>query len=281
MSETNVAKPLVSVIVPCYNCAQYLSEALDSVYMQTLSDWECIIIDDGSTDNTKQIVLSYTQKDSRFKYIYQTNKGVSSARNAGIRNSVSKYILPLDADDKIATEYLKEATNILAKEPGIKLVYAKGEYFGKVKREMNEQPFSIRKLLIENIIFCSAVFKREDFNKTTGYSEDMVEGLEDWEFWVSFLNESDRVFQISHVRFYYRIRDNSRNPLNGSEVQRKLRRQIYEKHKELYDKYFYLPDVIYDYYLSDNNLKSIKQSYSHLIGNLITSPFRIFKQLFR
>ena len=79
---------LVSIIIPCYNLSQYLPETLDSVLAQTYQSWECIIINDGSIDNTEKITKLYVDKDKRFKYIYQNNQGVSSARNNGIRNSL-------------------------------------------------------------------------------------------------------------------------------------------------------------------------------------------------
>lgn len=98
--------PLVSIIIPAYNYAQYLPFTLDSVKRQSLSDWECLIIDDGSSDNTKQVSEQYTNTDSRFKYYYKNNGGLSSARNYGIKHASGKYILFLDADDLIETQNL-------------------------------------------------------------------------------------------------------------------------------------------------------------------------------
>ena len=76
--------PLVSIIVPCYNQAQYLPETLDSVLAQTYPYWECIIVNDGSPDNTEEIAKHYCEKDSRFKYVYKENGGLSSARNVSL-----------------------------------------------------------------------------------------------------------------------------------------------------------------------------------------------------
>ena len=95
-------KSIVSIIVPCYNYAALFREALDSVLAQTYDDWECIIVNDGSTDDTEEIALQYCQKDERFIYFYKENGGHSSARNYGIKKSKGEYILPLDPDDKIA-----------------------------------------------------------------------------------------------------------------------------------------------------------------------------------
>ena len=88
--------PLISVIVPCYNQAQYLDECLQSVLNQTYQNWECIIVNDGSPDNTHEIAESYCRKDARFKYFYKENGGLSSARNAGISISNGEFIQFLD-----------------------------------------------------------------------------------------------------------------------------------------------------------------------------------------
>ena len=102
-------QPLISIIVPCYNKAVYLTDALDSVLNQTYLNWECIIIDDGSPDATASIAKEYLNKDKRFKYYYQDNQGVSLARNNGIKRSSGKFILPLDADDIIEPTYIEKA----------------------------------------------------------------------------------------------------------------------------------------------------------------------------
>lgn len=97
----------VSVIVPSYNYGHLISETLDSVLSQTYKDWECIIVDDGSTDNTRQVVEKYLKRDGRFKYIHQKNKGLAGARNSGILNASGEYIQLLDADDLLHPEKIR------------------------------------------------------------------------------------------------------------------------------------------------------------------------------
>ena len=104
--------PVISIIVPCYNQAQYLPETLQSVLEQDYRHWECIIINDGSPDNTEEVALEWCSKDERFKYFKKENGGLSDARNYGIKHSVGKYILPLDSDDKISKDYTLEAINV-------------------------------------------------------------------------------------------------------------------------------------------------------------------------
>ena len=274
--------PLVSVIVPCYNSGKYLPETLDSVLLQTYANWECLIIDDGSTDNTKQICESYVKKDKRFKYNYQENKGVSNARNNGIRNCSGKYILPLDGDDKISSGYISDGIQLLESDNKIKLVYSKAKTFGMRSGVWEIPPYSFRGLLIENLIFCSAIIRKEDFLSTTGYDEKMSEGFEDWEFWITFLNEHDEVVQLPKVCFYYRLREISRNPKSSDdEKQKRIRNYIYKKHEAIYQKYFSLSDVLFDYYKAAAALESISNSTSYSIGKAILKPLWFFKKIFK
>ena len=116
-------KPVVSVIVPCYNQGEYVQETLESVRVQTYPNLECIIVNDGSTDNSLQEVQTFCLKDDRFRCFDKKNEGVSAARNFAISQSRGDFILPLDADDKIAPTYLEEALKIFSEDPSVKLVY--------------------------------------------------------------------------------------------------------------------------------------------------------------
>ena len=98
---------LVSIIIPCYNQAKYLNETLESVCKQTHTNWECIIVDDGSSDDSATIISGFTKKDPRFIYIYKDNGGVSSARNLGIENAKGNYLQFLDADDLLSVNKLE------------------------------------------------------------------------------------------------------------------------------------------------------------------------------
>lgn len=199
----------VSVIVPCYNQAQYLSDALETVYEQTYKEWECIIVNDGSIDNTKEVAQAWLAKDSRFKYIEKENGGLSSARNAGILISQGNYILPLDADDKIGTEYLKLAINQFNENNQIKIVYCNAEKFGFETGTWNLPDFTIKELALNNMIFCSALFKKRDWERVGGYDIKMIHGLEDWEFWISLLKDGGLVKKIDEFCFFYRVKKNS------------------------------------------------------------------------
>ena len=117
--------PLVSIIIPAYNYAHYLPFALDSVKRQSLCDWECLIVDDGSTDSTRDVAEKYTVDDSRFKYHYKTNGGLSSARNYGLGVASGRYVLFLDADDMLEQNNLKHLTDFLENQSGNNAVFGK------------------------------------------------------------------------------------------------------------------------------------------------------------
>lgn len=97
----------VSVIIPVYNTAQYLPDCLDSIVTQTFTDFECILIDDGSTDKSGMICDSYATKDSRFRVFHQANAGVSAARNNGVEHAKGEWLCYVDSDDTVSSSYLE------------------------------------------------------------------------------------------------------------------------------------------------------------------------------
>ncbi|WP_250255590.1 glycosyltransferase family A protein [Chryseobacterium sp. Marseille-Q3244] len=225
-----------SIIVPCYNQEKYLSETLDSVLAQTSQNWECIIVNDGSTDHSEKIIDEYCQKDPRFIKLNQHNQGLSASRNNGIKLAKGTLILPLDGDDRIGTQYLELAEKEFTKNPQPKLVYCKAEFFG-AKNEFWDLPeYNYEKLLFLNHIFCSAIFKKEDYLKTSGYDTDMKLGYEDWEFWVQLLRKDDIVVQLDSIQFFYRQREDSMvKSLHESKVKRhQMEWHIFTKHRDIY-----------------------------------------------
>lgn len=283
--------PLVSVIVPCYNHGEYLLEALSSLLAQTYINWECVIVNDGSTDNTEEIAMDYCNKDSRFRYLYQSNSGVSEARNNGIKESSGEYVLPLDGDDFINKEFIDVAVSCFQGDDSLKLVYPRVELFGVENRAWDLPPYSFNELLFQNMIVCSAMYKRADYDKTTGYNIRMKDGYEDWEFWVSFLNSQDKVIQLDKCTLYYRIKAMSRNTIS-EEKKRTLYKEIYNNNKGKYYSFLseFNQDVIYykqlekivgtqsDYILNlENDVLSLINSKAYKLGRLILKPFRWFK----
>lgn len=185
--------PKVSVIIPCYNYANFLMVAIESVIVQTFTDWECIILDDGSTDNTQEIAQRYVNKDSRIRYIYQKNRGLASARNTGITNSQGEYIAFLDADDIWGPRKLSK--QIFSMENNSSdLIHCKA---GFIDEDGNEIPghwssksnVSYSELLHSNLIAGSGsgvLVKKECF-KRVGYFDESLPSLEDLNMWIRIL----------------------------------------------------------------------------------------------
>jgi len=231
-------KPLVSIIVPCYNQAQYLDEALQSVLVQTYNNWECIIVNDGSPDNTEEVAKKWIKTDNRFKYLYQENGGVSSARNLGITHASGEYILPLDADDKIAESYVELAVLFFIEDPILKVVYCKAVKFGDENGLWNLDQFSLENLAKTNMIFCSAMYRKTNWIKIGGYDINMQYGWEDWEFWISLLKYGGDVKQIDKVGFYYRVNKKSREKNLVADQMKSLLEYLSIKHADFFVKQF-------------------------------------------
>lgn len=258
--------PLISVIIPCYNQGRFLSDTLDSVLAQTYENWEAIIVNDGSTDNTSEVADQYCAKDQRFKYIYQPNAGLSAARNTGVSNSNGIYILPLDSDDKIAPRYMELAIEAFMANDKLKVVYCRAALFGIKKGEWKLPKFSIERMLGRNCIFCSAFYKREDFDKIGGYNTNMKYGFEDWDFWLSMLEDDKQVYQIDEILFFYRIRKRSMARMLNQEKMAYLRHQIWENHKVLFSNNFFNPLESFEY-------RSVVESKEYTLGKIIFTPF--------
>lgn len=281
MQTNKLKNTLVSVIIPAYNYAGYMGECLESVLKQTYSHWECIVIDNGSTDNTAELVNTFVQKDDRIKYYFTQQKGVSFARNMAVELCKGDFILPLDADDKIGSEYLEKAVKVLEENEKIKVVYCEAELFGESSGTWSLPEFSLRTLLIENAVFSTALFRKHDFLKAGGYSEEMKEGFEDWDFWIRMLKSGGEVVKLKETLFYYRIKSNSRNSVLDRQKQLGLRKKIYENHKELYEQYFSLPELIFENALLANELKAYKQLPDYKVGSFFLTPLRFLKKIIK
>ena len=227
--------PLISVVVPCYNQAQYLDECLQSVLNQTYQDWECIIVNDGSPDHTEEIAKNWVEKDARFIYLSKENGGLSSARNAGIEIAKGEWILPLDADDKIGDKYLELAEKEFEKDYTV--IYCEAELFGNEIGKWHLPEFSLENLAKKNCIFCSAFYKKEDWKKVNGYDINMIYGLEDYEFWISLLKNKNTVKKLPQTLFYYRVKENSMLTSLKSERINKMFNYISKKHTDFFLEY--------------------------------------------
>lgn len=231
------SKPLVSVIIPCYNLGRYLPEAVSSVINQTFENWEVIIVDDGSQDNSfevaKELVRSFPTK--QIISVKNTNWGSATARNIGISISRGNYILPLDADDKIDPTFLEKTLNVLETNNEIYIAYTDTHEFENRNNIVPSGKFDYYHLPICNQLPYCSLFRREVWKRVGGYNPNMKEGYEDWDFWVGALEKGFKGKRIPEAIFFYRIRSNNRSS-RALKFDIMLKAQIVLNHQSLYSK---------------------------------------------
>jgi len=241
--------PTVSVIVPCYDQGQYIDEAVDSVLKQTFQSFEIIVINDGSTDKlTIERLKDFDKPKTRV--IHTNNQGVSAARNRGIQEARGKYILPLDADDCITQAYLEQAVQVLNHQPEVGIVYGQAELFGERSGFWHLPDYQFPNILLENVIFNSALFHKTDWELVGGYRSNMVAGLEDYDFWLYLIELGRKIVRLPEVVYLYRQRPNSRNSSIQFEQIVECYTQIFHNHIKLYTKNV---DTLFRAYLTCQN----------------------------
>lgn len=209
--------PLISVIVPTYNAELFLDETLESVLSQTYENWECIIVNDGSTDNTEKIAKKWCERDTRFRYIYKKNGGLSSARNCGIKESKAKYIAFLDADDILTFDSLEIRINVLIKQD-VDLVATKIHRFTdkptKVSKNGNRKDslYYSREGVIEFLYGCkitpsSVLCKKSVMDAIGGFT--WHKKAEDLHCWLKMLFTGYKIYKIDETLLLYRLVENS------------------------------------------------------------------------
>ena len=237
VQETNRQKrfraPRVTVVIPCYNHGSYIFEAIESVLAQTFEDIEIVVVNDGSTDPDTLAAFSILENKG-FCVIHTANQGPAHARNAGIAVSRGEYILPLDADDMISKDFIRKAVNLMDAEPELGVVHSMVRFFGAADGLWRKPAFTLGRLLIENMIVATAMFRKDDWRAVGGYSVAMKEGWEDWDFWLSLAAIPRQVSRLDDEFFYYRIRHGSRTRSLSLRVKMRLFMGLIVNHKALY-----------------------------------------------
>jgi glycosyltransferase involved in cell wall biosynthesis len=177
---------MISVIIPTYNSARYLKEAIDSVLAQNIQSLEIIVVDDGSTDETEQAVASYAEL-KKIVYLKKNNGGPASARNFGIKNSTGEFIAFLDADDIWNPDKLAKQMTLF-KDPRVGLVYSRRIFLpnNKLDQERLYSGFVTKELINNNFITNSSVIiRRAIYNQAGPFREEKrFIAIEDYNFWL-------------------------------------------------------------------------------------------------
>lgn len=228
--------PHISVIIPCYNHGRYLPGAVASVVAQSMADWELIIVDDGSVDDTsavaRQLIATYPERAIRL--IEQTNQGLSATRNKGIAAACGEYILPLDADDLIEPTMLAEASAVLDGAPEVGFVYTDVQMFGVEERIWSGGAYSLAKLRFDCPMMPMVLFRRTAWQQVGGFGANMwPQGYEDWDFWLALAASGWAGHHIAHPLVRYR-RTNGSMLANVRRYDLELRAQMILNHPQIF-----------------------------------------------
>lgn len=210
--------PRVSVVIPCYNYARYVGDAIESVLWQTFPNWELLVVDDGSTDNSVSTIMDAIEGESRARIIRRANSGVANARNHGIREAGGDFIVCLDADDMMDPEFLAAVVPAMERDPRLGLAYtglrtmnAEGEVADTVHPW--PLPYDISKGMDGNQVPTCVLFRKDTWQRLGGYRQRFAPrgaGLEDGDFWVRILGSGDSARMVSQEGlFWYRLHEQS------------------------------------------------------------------------
>jgi glycosyltransferase involved in cell wall biosynthesis len=203
--------PRVSVIVPCHGQAALLPHAVASVVAQTFEDWELVVVDDGSPDDTAAVARALAARwpARRIRLVEQPNGGLAAARNAGVAAARGELILPLDADDEIEATFLARTVAALDADPAASIAFTDVRRFGNDDGVWRMGPFDLAQLRSANRATCTSLYRRSVWEQAGGYNPNMTVGYEDWDFWVGAAARGFRAVHVAEPLFRYRIRSGS------------------------------------------------------------------------
>lgn len=281
----NKQLPKVSIIIPCYNQGAYLDATIESVVTQDYSNWECILVNDGSTDNTSAIIAEWEIKDERIKSYYKENGGLSSARNYGLKNVTGDFIQFLDSDDVLHPNKLKIS---LEQAEGLKdnvIVISNYVHFETSINEITPAYYNLKKeyfnlecvlfqwdtiftIPIHCGLFSVSLFKDFSFPES-------LKAKEDWFMWIHLFSKHPKVGFINKSLAYYRVHNESMTNSNSSKmmensilffdlVKSEISALDYIKLIEESNKKF-----INKYFVEVKKINNIKASYAFKMGHKI------------
>lgn len=273
--------PLISIIIPCYNDAQYIEQSVQSALDQTYHNKEIIVVDDGSNIKTKAVLKKLEPKIA--KLITQENQGQSKARNVGINEAKGNYILVLDSDDFFEPTFCEKAIAFFLENKDVQLVTCEANLLhidGSVEI-YKPKGGTISNFMYANDALGTSLFVKEDWQKIGGYDESMRKGFEDWEFFIRLLKNGGKCYVIPEILYSYRKRnDSTTSKANNNRYT--LLNYIYLKHKEIYIADFdnFVAKLLELSSLQEKNRLKILKKIDYKLGNMILKPVRFIKSLF-
>ncbi|MCX7549976.1 glycosyltransferase family 2 protein [Xanthomarina sp. F2636L] len=288
-----MSQALVSIIAPCYNVEKFIDNALQSIFLQTYTNWECILVDDGSKDNTSGEIDIWVKKDSRFKYIHQENQGVSGARNTGLKNATGEYILFFDPDDLLDITAIDELIKLTSEN--IDIVIGKSgitvgqnrtitDFLDKYENPLKKIPNKNKeliKLIVEQPIICVAwnkLFKKSFLdNNQLIFKENILHEDELWVF-ETFYHAKAIIFNNKPTYYY--------NWSNMDSITNNFKFKNLEDYlliiKHIFEKYYKNNSNMYDkemasIYITHLQMKTIQHGYKKTDKKLKQKASEIIK----
>ncbi|MCH7555844.1 MAG: glycosyltransferase [Planctomycetes bacterium] len=210
------SEPLVSVIMPAYNAAEHIAEAIESVLIQNYRNLELIVVNDGSTDDTKDIVFSF--KDERIKYFYHENSGLAATHNTGIEKSEGSFLIKLDHDDMMTADFIAAHLAEFEKHPDVDLVYCDDcliDENSKPIRVIERPEYTDRRLLIRDLFHCGfpvvpfrTCIRRSVFDKIGFFDEELLVG-EDYDMMRRFVKAGLKIHHLKGAMYLRRMTSDS------------------------------------------------------------------------
>jgi len=228
--------PRVSVVIPTFNCATCVTQAIDSVAAQTMRDVEVIVVDDGSTDDTRQVLERYIRQPA-FRYVFQDNRGVAAAKNTGARLAETEYIAFLDADDALVPEALQQMVAALdASGASWCLTDIWKVYGDRRERQRTHVPAAdpLHAILEEDFVRRGIFFRRGEF-RDVGMFDEALRTREDWDLGIRMFRMGKPFAYLDRPLCMYVRREGSLTTGSQSQVLRDTERVLHKHHKHLAD----------------------------------------------
>ncbi len=228
-------QPQIGIVIPCFNHGEFLVEAIASVERSVSIPYRLIVVNDGSQDRHTVDVLARL-RGAGYCIVDQNNRGLAAARNRGVQEASCPIFLPLDADNRLRPGFVEAALDVLTKDPAVMAVYGDRMEFGLRSGRVQVGVPDLNRLLCGNYIDACAVIRREAWQACGGYDGSMpVQGMEDWDLWLSMLERDFTLFRLDMETFDYRVCPGSMLSKTADvEVHASLERYILAKHAPLY-----------------------------------------------
>ncbi|MBL8763426.1 MAG: glycosyltransferase [Phycisphaerae bacterium] len=228
--------PEVAFVVPCFNHGAFVGEAIESIRAQTWPRVSTVVIDDGSTDPATAERLD-ALRSAGVRVIRQDNQGLAAARNAGVRHTDAPFFVPLDADDRVAPEFVERLIPALLEDASLGYAYSFAQFFGASDGRWECPAYDPVALLVQNMSTATALIRRAAFmlaGAEGGYSRDMIYGFEDWDFWLALLAVGYTGRLVPEPLFFYRKHAGASMLAQTQQRRPEMIRRMAAHHRALY-----------------------------------------------